>query len=122
MEWEEVTDRLHKALYKIDGTLVCDDSNRYMDSDNFYELKFTLVLPDVEIYLETLYDYDGDVEEEFSINNPQVVDSYVLIGMFNQDKLEEIVETLESYINGDYSDTDYNFDKTYLQYRFMLED
>ena len=122
MEWGELINRINKALYKIDGTLVCDGTHRFMESDGFYELQFTLVLPDIEIYLTTMYDYDGEIENTYSPNNPQVCYCETLTGIVDQDSLEDILTTLEDYINGNYKEDDYRFSKRSMQYDYLLGD
>ena len=69
-------DRLEKLFFKIckylcyelGYTVYANDTHRWVDSDGWYEVQFTLYKDGKEIYINTQYG-DRDLEEEWTNNN-----------------------------------------------------
>lgn len=69
-------DRLEKLFFKIceylcyelGYTVYANDTHRWVDSDGWYEVQFTLLNGEKEIYINTQYG-DRDLEEEWTNNN-----------------------------------------------------
>ena len=104
MEWEELINKLDNILYKLGSNLVARDTHRWIESDGWYELQISFQPchkdniddEDGEIYLITVYDYDGDLESEYSPNNPQIIYQDNLTQCLSQDQLEEVLKELEN--------------------------
>ena len=69
-------DRLEKIFFKIceylcyelGYTVYANDTHRWVDSDGWYEVQFTLEKDGKDIYINTQYG-DRDLEEEWTNNN-----------------------------------------------------
>lgn len=108
-----------ELLEKIGGYIIADDTHRWVDTDGFYEVQFTLVLKEIEIYLGTVSG-DSELQEAWSENNPQIV--YNAADMLNTvSDIADVIDTLNTFISATYNKNDYRFTTTNLKYQYFYK-
>ena len=90
---------------KFDCTIEADDTHRFVESDGFYEVQFTIRFENDYIYLYTKSG-DSDLQDEWSPNNPQTVYWSDIQTELSLEDCEYAISNIIDYYNYEKNDQD----------------